>query len=69
MWESIMRHKITYLHPYPKNYLPFNKGVLENLRKVFFHNEKISDWEMPDPADIKPGSGFNIFENQYYSCC
>ena len=69
MWESIMRHKITYLQPYPSNYLPFYKNIIENFRSTFFHKGELREWELPDPTLIPENKGFNFFNNKYYSCC
>jgi len=40
-WEYMRRETITYLQPFPKYYNPFDKGIIENIKIVFFHKGQI----------------------------
>ena len=35
-WEFTRRSQISYLKIYPRGYLPFDKGLLNNLKLIFF---------------------------------
>ena len=67
-WESHRSEKITYLAIYPRGYLPFYKGKLDSLHRVFWHGGELVDWKLPDPQAKSVHEFFNWFENKYWSC-
>ena len=69
MWEANARLKITYLKPYPSGYLPFNEGIINNLKGVFCHNNVLWEWGLKDPLSKEVREHFNFFDNEYWSCC
>jgi len=56
---------------FPKGFYPFDKGILNNLKEVFCHGNKIKEWPLPTLMQAKQESSkhFNWCENEYYSCC
>ena len=69
MWESAKRSRITYLKIYPKGFLPFYKGICNNLKEILCHNGRIKKWDLPDPESDYVKNFFNPFDNDKYSCC
>lgn len=49
--------------------MPFYKGLWGNVKIVFCHGGKYQDWVLLQPAELKEKQGFNICDNEYYSCC
>ena len=43
-WEHSKRNRISYLKIYPRNFNPFDYGVLRNLKLAFFHGNQLRDW-------------------------
>lgn len=68
-WEHTRQSQITYLKIYPRGLLPFYVSIRENVRSVFCHRGKVTTWKLRQPFEIKDIQGFNICENEYYSCC
>ncbi|TNV77412.1 hypothetical protein FGO68_gene7041 [Halteria grandinella] len=68
-WEHSRRDVITYLRIYPTGVMPFYEGIIGNLKRVFLHEGKCVDWELRQPYEIREAQGFNLCENEYYSCC
>lgn len=68
-WEHSRRNTITYLAIYPVGILPFYKGIWENIKIAFCHGGKCREWSLQEPYELKEEQGFNICENEYYSCC
>jgi len=50
-WEYTRKDTLNYLRIYPKGFHPFSKGIWENIRMVFFHNNKVKLWELPPPTE------------------
>lgn len=36
-WEQMRGYKISYLKDYPRGFNPFNQGLKENIKIIFFH--------------------------------
>jgi palmitoyltransferase len=68
-WEHSRRDVISYLKIYKTGVLPFYEGILGNIKRVFWHGGQCQDWDLPQPRDLRDAQGFNICENEYYSCC
>lgn len=49
-WEAAKRDRITYLKTYPKNFLPFHQGYVQNLRTAFCPDNAFREWLPPDPT-------------------
>ena len=49
-WEAAKRNRITYLRPYARRFLPFNKGLRANVEAVFCTRGRISE-QLPIPLD------------------
>jgi len=58
-WEYTRKDTLNYLRIYPKNFHPFSKGVLENIKMVFFHGNKVRLWELPPPQEPYLDDGIN----------
>jgi len=50
-WEYTRKDTLSYLRVYPKNFHPFNEGVWKNFKMIFFHNNKVKQWELPVPTE------------------
>jgi len=50
-WEFTRKDTLNYLRIYPKNFYPFSKGVIANLKMTFCHGNKIKEWELPLPPN------------------
>jgi len=46
-WEFTRKDTLSYLRMYPKSYHPFSKGTFGNIKMIFFHGNKIRQWELP----------------------
>lgn len=69
-WEMTRWEKIDFLNAYPKGFNPFDEGVIKNIHNVFFHNNEIREWTLPDPQEVRNNKQkWNWFSNDYYSCC
>ena len=68
-WEHSGRFMITYLRPYKHGQMPFFKGISGNIAAVFCHNNQCQEWELIQPAKLRETQGFNVCDNEYYSCC
>ena len=68
-WEHSGRSNITYMRPYPHGVMPFYDSLWGNIKQVFFHGGKVQDWQLHQPHELKELQGFNICDNEYYSCC
>jgi palmitoyltransferase len=68
-WEHSSRTAITYLEPYKPGQMPFFLGICGNIKQTFFHGGKPKKWVLLQPAELKETQGFNICDNEYYSCC
>jgi palmitoyltransferase len=69
-WENVKGSKIDYMNVYPSGYKPFSKGILNNIKTFFFHNNQLTDWEPPEIKQTwKQPNGDTWWKNQYYSCC
>ncbi len=47
-WEFLSSHKIDYINCYPYGYQPFDRGIRQNIKDVFFHGNELKRWELPD---------------------
>eukprot|EP00347_Sterkiella_histriomuscorum_P007772 403347617 len=68
-WEHSRRGVITYLKIYPTGILPFYQGIVGNIKKVFRHQNQCTEWELLQPYELRERQGFNLCENEVYSCC
>eukprot|EP01016_Furgasonia_blochmanni_P006835 TRINITY_DN12744_c0_g1_i2.p1 TRINITY_DN12744_c0_g1~~TRINITY_DN12744_c0_g1_i2.p1 ORF type:complete len:213 (-),score=49.08 TRINITY_DN12744_c0_g1_i2:114-692(-) len=68
-WEHNRSSSLDYVKCYPRGYLPFSKGVVENFKTIFLHKSKVRDWKLPPLKAAKESKHFNIWENKYWSCC
>ena len=70
-WENTKAPSIDYMAVYPSGYEPFNEGVIANLKNAFFHNGKVTNWQLPDIDEAFENHGkiFNWRNNQYWKCC
>jgi len=64
-WETVKRHKITYLKDLDHEILPFDRGVARNIKDFLSMHRAGYIWEMPT---IQVQRGFNICINKYWSC-
>lgn len=50
-WERARRNQISYLKIYPKDYSPFDKGLIGNIIEICTMKKKKMTWELP-PIDL-----------------
>lgn len=70
-WEHSRRNNINYLNKYPPNIYPFDFGIKENIKLVFFNKGITIKWK---PKNLETAvemekERFNWCDNKYYSCC
>ena len=68
-WEHSGRFMITYLRPYKHGQNPFYRGLWGNITSTCCHGDKVQDWKLIEPAKLRDIQGFNICDNEYWSCC
>lgn len=49
-WEAAKRDRITYLKPFPKNFLPFHSGWRRNLQIACCPGSQPREWIPGDPT-------------------
>jgi len=64
-WEMVKRHKITYLKDLDYDFLPFDRGFLQNIRDFLTMHRSGHRWEILPP---RAQQGFNLCVNEYWSC-
>lgn len=70
-WEFYRRERISYLANLDEEILPFDEGILRNIR-VFcclIRCGASPDWKLPPPRIIKKKKKGTCWNNKYYSCC
>lgn len=67
-WEIAKSERITYLQYYPKGFMPFHQGILENVKQSFFHGNKLKEWILVDPNTC-PKHMFGSSNESYFFCC
>ncbi|EAR97955.2 DHHC zinc finger protein (macronuclear) [Tetrahymena thermophila SB210] len=40
-WEHVKKNKISYIAKMPKGFYPFNQGVFQNIKLIFFHDNQL----------------------------
>jgi len=68
-WEYLKKDRISYLKIYPGSFYPFSEGVWGNIKMIFFHKNRVREWELPPVEISRRPKGFNWCENEYWSCC
>ena len=41
----------------------------QNVKETMFHGGQVTEWELKQVHQLKEIQGFNLCENEYYSCC
>jgi hypothetical protein len=49
--------------------MPFFKGIVGNVASTFFHDGSCEEWQLTQPEKLREVQGFNVCDNEYYSCC
>merc|ERR1712217_218112 len=69
-WEHLCRQDIDYLKPFPRTVFPFSSGGSWANAVAFLGRDRRwhpKEWQFTwQPGQPIP---FNIFENDYWSCC